>query len=73
MICEAVTEGRIIAEKTTGRASAPSSAPAAPVARNATERAEFELQQEAARKAATEAQAARDARVASAGEATPEA
>ena len=73
MICEAVTEGRVIAEKTTGRASAPSSAPAAPVARNAAEQAEFELQQEAARKAATEAQAARDARVASAGEATPEA
>ena len=73
MICEAVTEGRLIAEKTTGRASAPSSAPAAPVARNAAEQAEFELQQEAARKAATEAQAARDARVASAGEATPEA
>jgi small subunit ribosomal protein S2 len=73
MICEAVTEGRFIAEKTSGRPSAPSSAPAAPVARNAAEQAEFELQQEAARKAATEAQAARDARVASAGEATPEA
>jgi hypothetical protein len=43
------------------------------VTRNAAEQAEFELQQEAARKAATEAQAARDARVASAGEATPEA
>jgi small subunit ribosomal protein S2 len=73
MICEAVTEGRFIAEKTSGRPSAPSSASAAPVTRNAAEQAEFELQQEAARKAATEAQAARDARVASAGEATPEA
>ena len=73
MICEAVTEGRFIAEKTSGRPSAPSSAPTAPVTRNAAEQAEFELQQEAARKAATEAQAARDARVASAGEATPEA
>lgn len=73
MICEAVTEGRFIAEKTSGRPSAPSSATAAPVARNAAEQADFELQQEAARKAATEAQAARDARVASAGEATSEA
>jgi small subunit ribosomal protein S2 len=73
MICEAVTEGRFIAEKTSGRPSVPSSAPTAPVTRNAAEQAEFELQQEAARKAATEAQAARDARVASAGEATPEA
>ena len=63
VICEAVIEGRFIAEKTTGRSSAPASAPAP---RSAEEQAAFEAQQEAARKSAAEAQAQRDARVASA-------
>ena len=65
VICEAVIEGRFIAEKTSGRSSAPA---AAPVARTADEQAAFEAQQDAARKSAAEAQAERDARVASATE-----
>ena len=65
VICEAVIEGRFIAEKTTGRSSAPA---AAPVARTAEEQAAFAAQQDAARKSAAEAQAQRDARVASATE-----
>jgi small subunit ribosomal protein S2 len=65
VICEAVIEGRFIAEKTSGRSSAPASAPAP---RSADEQAAFEAQQDAARKSATEAQAERDARVASATE-----
>ena len=65
VICEAVIEGRFIAEKTSGRTSAPA---AAPVARTADEQAAFEAQQDAARKSAAEAQAERDARVASATE-----
>lgn len=65
VICEAVIEGRFIAEKTSGRSSAPASAPAA---RTADEQAAFEAQQDAARKSAAEAQAERDARVASATE-----
>ncbi len=63
VICEAVIEGRFIAEKTSGRSSAPSAAPAP---RSADEQAAFEAQQDAARKSAAEAQAQRDARVASA-------
>jgi small subunit ribosomal protein S2 len=63
VICEAVIEGRFIAEKTLSR-NAP--APAAPVTRTPEEQAAFDAQQEVARKAAAEAQAARDARVASA-------
>jgi small subunit ribosomal protein S2 len=58
-------EGRFIAEKTSGRSSAPAAAPAP---RSAEEQAAFEAQQEAARKSAAEAQAQRDARVASATE-----
>ena len=65
VICEAVIEGRFIAEKTSGRSSAPAAAPAP---RSADEQAAFEAQQEAARKSAAEAQAQRDARVASATE-----
>ena len=65
VICEAVIEGRFIAEKTSGRSSAPSAAPAP---RSADEQAAFEAQQDAARKLAAEAQAERDARVASATE-----
>ena len=65
VICEAVIEGRFIAEKTSGRSSAPAAAPAP---RRAEEQAAFEAQQEAARKSAAEAQAQRDARVASATE-----
>jgi small subunit ribosomal protein S2 len=65
VICEAVIEGRFIAEKTSGRASAPAAAPAP---RSADEQAAFEAQQDAARKSAAEAQAERDARVASATE-----
>lgn len=65
VICEAVIEGRFIAEKTSGRSSAPAAAPAA---RTADEQAAFEAQQDAARKSAAEAQAERDARVASATE-----
>jgi small subunit ribosomal protein S2 len=65
VICEAVIEGRFIAEKTSGRSSAPAAAPAP---RSADEQAAFEAQQDAARKSATEAQAQRDARVASATE-----
>lgn len=67
MICEAVIEGQFIAEKTSGRASA-ASATAEPITRNAEEQAAFDASQEAARAAATTAQAERDARVASAGE-----
>ena len=63
VICEAVIEGRFIAEKTSGRSSAPAAAPAP---RSAEEQAAFEAQQDAARKSAAEAQAQRDARVASA-------
>ncbi len=62
VICEAVNEGRFIAEKTLSRTVA---APAAPIARTPEEQAAFDAQQEAARKSAAEAQAARDARVAS--------
>ncbi len=65
VICEAVIEGRFIAEKTSGRSSTPAAAPAP---RSAEEQAAFEAQQDAARKAAAEAQAQRDARVASATE-----
>jgi len=65
VICEAVIEGRFIAEKTSGRSSAPAAAPAP---RSADEQAAFEAQQDAARKSAAEAQAERDARVASATE-----
>ena len=65
VICEAVIEGRFIAEKTSGRSSAPA---AAPVARTADEQAAFEAQQDAARKSAAEAQAERDPRVGSATE-----
>ena len=65
VICEAVIEGRFIAEKTSGRSSAPA---AAPSPRSADEQAAFEAQQDAARKLAAEAQAERDARVASATE-----
>ena len=65
VICEAVIEGRFIAEKTSGRSSAPA---AAPTPRSADEQAAFEAQQDAARKSAAEAQAQRDARVASATE-----
>jgi small subunit ribosomal protein S2 len=62
VICEAVIEGRFIAEKTLAR-----TAPAvpAPVTRTPEEQATFDAQQEAARKSAAEAQTARDARVAS--------
>ena len=64
VICEAVIEGRFIAEKTMSRvASAP-----APVTRTAEQQAAFDAEQEAARKSAAEAQALRDARVAQAGE-----
>ena len=64
VICEAVIEGRFIAEKTMSRvASAP-----APVTRSAEQQAAFDAEQEAARKSAAEAQALRDARVAQAGE-----
>ena len=64
VICEAVIEGRYIAEKTLSRVS---SAPA-PAPRSAEQQAAFEAEQEAARKSAAEAQAVRDARVAQAGE-----
>ena len=64
VICEAVIEGRYIAEKTLSRvASAPAPAP-----RSAEQQAAFEAEQEAARKSAAEAQAVRDARVAQSGE-----
>jgi small subunit ribosomal protein S2 len=64
VICEAVIEGRYIAEKTLSRvASTPAPAP-----RSAEQQAAFEAEQEAARKSAAEAQAVRDARVAQAGE-----
>jgi small subunit ribosomal protein S2 len=62
VISEAIIEGRFIAEKTLSR-TAP--APAAPITRTPEEQAAFDAQQEAARKSAAEAQAARDARVAS--------
>ena len=64
VICEAVIEGRFIAEKTMSRVA---SAPAA-VTRTAEQQAAFDAEQEAARKSAAEAQALRDARVAQAGE-----
>ena len=65
VICEAVIEGRYIAEKSGNRAVA---TPSAPVNRTPQEQAEFEAQQDAARKSAAAAQAERDARVAQAGE-----
>jgi small subunit ribosomal protein S2 len=65
VICEAVIEGRYIAEKSGNRAV---STPSAPVTRTPEEQAEFEAQQDAARKSAAAAQAERDARVAQAGE-----
>ncbi len=65
VICEAVIEGRYIAEKSGNRAVA---TPSAPVTRTPQEQAEFEAQQDAARKSAAAAQAERDARVAQAGE-----
>ena len=64
VICEAVIEGRFIAEKSGNRAVVAS----APVTRTPQEQAEFDAQQEAARKSAAAAQAERDARVAQAGE-----
>jgi small subunit ribosomal protein S2 len=70
VIAEAIIEGRFIAEKTLSR-TAP--APAAPITRTAEEQAAFDAQQEAARKSAAEAQAARDARVASAADQPTEA
>jgi small subunit ribosomal protein S2 len=65
VICEAVIEGRYIAEKSGNRAV---TTPSAPVTRTPQEQAEFDAQQEAARKSAAAAQAERDARVAQAGE-----
>jgi small subunit ribosomal protein S2 len=65
VICEAVIEGRYIAEKSGNRAV---TTPSAPVTRTPEEQAEFEAQQDAARKSAALAQAERDARVAQAGE-----
>ena len=65
VICEAVIEGRYIAEKSGNRGV---SAPSAPVTRSAEEQAAFDAQQDAARKSAAAAQAERDARVAQAGE-----
>ena len=65
VICEAVIEGRYIAEKSGNRAV---TTPSAPVTRTPQEQAEFDAQQDAARKSAAAAQAERDARVAQAGE-----
>ena len=65
VICEAVIEGRYIAEKSGNRAV---TTPSAPVTRTPEEQAEFEAQQDAARKSAAAAQAERDARVAQAGD-----
>ena len=65
VICEAVIEGRYIAEKSGNRQVVTASAP---VARTAQEQAEFDAQQDAARKSAAAAQAERDARVAQASE-----
>lgn len=65
VICEAVIEGRYIAEKSGNRGA---SSPSAPVTRSAEEQAAFDAQQDAARKSAAAAQAERDARVAQAGE-----
>ena len=65
VICEAVIEGRFIAEKSGNRAV---TTPSAPVTRTPQEQAEFDAQQDAARKSAAAAQAERDARVAQAGE-----
>ena len=65
VICEAVIEGRFIAEKSGNRAVVAS----APVTRTPQEQAEFDAQQEAARKSAAAAQAERDARVAQIGRA----
>ncbi|MFM8868300.1 MAG: 30S ribosomal protein S2 [Ilumatobacteraceae bacterium] len=62
VICEAVIEGRYIAEKTLSRVAS------APVTRTAEQQAAFDAEQEAARKSAAEAQALRDARVAQTGE-----
>ena len=65
VICEAVIEGRYIAEKSGNRAV---TTPSAPVTRTPEQQAEFDAQQDAARKSAAAAQAERDARVAQAGE-----
>jgi small subunit ribosomal protein S2 len=65
VICEAVIEGRYIAEKSGNRQVVTASAP---VTRTAQEQAEFDAQQDAARKSAAAAQAERDARVAQANE-----
>jgi len=64
VICEAVTEGRYIADKRLagGAAAAP-----APRQRTAEEQAAFEAEQDAARKAAAAKQAELDARVAASG------
>lgn len=64
VICEAVTEGRFIAEKTNPRASSPAAAPTA--TRNAQEQQAFDAAQEDARRQAAESQAQRDAKVAQA-------
>ncbi len=64
VICEAVTEGRFIAEKTKPRASSPAPAPTA--TRNAQEQLAFDAAQEDARRQAAESQAQRDAKVAQA-------
>ena len=64
VICEAVTEGRFIAEKTNPRTSSPAPTPAA--ARNAQEQQAFDAAQEEARRQAAESQAQRDAKVAQA-------
>jgi len=64
VICEAVTEGRFIAEKTNPRTSSPAPAPTA--TRNAEEQLAFDAAQEEARRQAAEAQAQRDAKVAQA-------
>lgn len=62
VICEAVIEGRFIAEKTNPRTTSVATAPSA--SRNVEEQAAFDAQQDAARREATESQAQRDARVA---------
>ena len=64
VICEAVTEGRFIAEKTNPRASSPAPAPTA--TRNPQEQQAFDAAQEEARRQAAESQLQRDAKVAQA-------
>ena len=64
VICEAVTEGRFIAEKTNPRASSPARALTA--TRNAQEQLAFDAAQEDARRQAAESQLQRDAKVAQA-------